>query len=109
MPEELLESEAIEEASVEGDSAEDAATRWLPEPVSARREVSLWRDEVRTVAIAAGAGIVAGAATVAAVRATRGPSSRRRSGRGRLLGRERPQRVVASRSFLVDVHVLGSK
>lgn len=109
MPEELLESEVIEEASVGGDSAEDAATRWLPEPVSARGEVSLWRGEVRTAAIAAGAGIVAGAATVAAVRATRGQSSRRRSGRRWLLGRERAQRVVASRSFLVDVHVLGSK
>lgn len=109
MAEELLESEAIEETPVEGESAEEAATRWLPAPLSARGEVSLWRGEMRTAAIAAGAGIVAGAATVAAVRATRGPSSRRRSGRRSLLGRERPQRVVASRSFLVDVHVLGSK
>jgi hypothetical protein len=106
---ELLESEAVEEPPIEGDSdEEEAATRPLPEPVSARGEVSLWRAEMRTAAIAAGAGIVAGAATVAAVRATR-PSTGRRSGRRSLLGRERPQRVVASRSFLVDVHMLGSR
>jgi hypothetical protein len=106
--EELLETEAIEESSLEDEAADQAATRHLPAPVSAQAEVSLWRGEMRTAAIAAGAGIVAGAATVAAVRATR-PLARRRSGRRPLLGRERPQRVVASRSFLVDVHVLGSK
>jgi hypothetical protein len=108
VPRELLESEAVEEPAIEGDAEEEAATRPLPEPVPARGEVSLWRAEMRTAAIAAGAGIVAGAATVAAVRATR-PAVRRRSGRRSLLGRERPQRVVASRSFLVDVHMLGSK
>jgi hypothetical protein len=79
--EELLESEAVEEPPVEGEQAEEAATRRLPEPAPARGEVSVWRDEMRTAAIAAGAGLVAGAATVAAVRATRGPSSRRRSSR----------------------------
>jgi hypothetical protein len=107
--EELLESEAVEEPPVGDEAVAEAATRRLPEPVSARSEVSLWRDEVKSAAIAAGAGLVAGAATVAAVRATRGPSGRRRPGRRSLLGRDRPQRVVASRSFLVDVHVLGSK
>lgn len=109
MAEELLETEAIEEPPLADDAVGgEATTRRLPEPVSARAEVSLWRAEMRTAAIAAGAGIVAGAATVAAVRATR-PSARGRSGRRSLLGRERPQRVVASRSFLVDVHVLGGK
>jgi hypothetical protein len=65
------------------------------------------RGEVRTAAIAAAGGVLAGAATVAAVRAVGAAASRRGSSR-RLLGRrERPAKVVASRSFLVDVHLLG--
>jgi hypothetical protein len=66
------------------------------------------RTEVRTAAIAAAGGVLAGAATVAAVRAVGAAASR--GGSGRLLRRrrrERPMNVVASRSFLVDVHVLG--
>jgi hypothetical protein len=61
---------------------------------------------VRTAAIAAAGGALAGAATVAAVRAV----SRPRKGSGRRLARRSapPRRVVASRSFLVDVHLLGS-
>jgi hypothetical protein len=58
--------------------------------------------EARTAAIAAVGGVIAGAATVATVRAVakRSPS--------RLLpGRRRQPKVVASRSFLVDVHLLG--
>jgi hypothetical protein len=56
---------------------------------------------VQTVAVV-GAGVVAGAATVAIVqrRRTRRLARRRR----RLLGT-----VLASRSFLVDVHVLGER
>jgi hypothetical protein len=64
------------------------------------------RTEVRTAAIAAAGGVLAGAATVAAVRAVSaaGPrSSRRRLARRR----ERPTKILASRSFLVDVHLLG--
>ena len=67
--------------------------------------MDVWRGEVRTVAIAAAGGIVAGAATVAAVRAVRRPEKSSRKGiirRGK-----KSQNVVASRSFLVDVHVLG--
>jgi len=65
------------------------------------------RSEARTAAIAAAGGVLAGAATVAAVRAVGAATSRRGSQR-RLLGRrERPSKIVASRSFLVDVHVLG--
>jgi hypothetical protein len=61
--------------------------------------------EARTVAIAAAGGALAGAATVAAVRAVAKSSARKRPAR-RLIGRgERP--VVASRSFLIDVHLLG--
>jgi hypothetical protein len=65
------------------------------------------RGEVRTAAIAAAGGVLAGAATVAAVRAVgavglRGRANRRPSRRG-----ARSTSVVASRSFLVDVHLLG--
>lgn len=64
------------------------------------------RSEAKTAAIAAAGGVLAGAATVAAVRAVGAVASRKRSSR-RLGRRERPQNVVASRSFLVDVHLLG--
>jgi hypothetical protein len=65
------------------------------------------RPEVRTAAIAAAGGVIAGAATVAAVRAVSAAGSRGRSPRrNRLRRRERPQSIVASRSFLVDVHLL---
>jgi hypothetical protein len=60
------------------------------------------RGEARTAAIAAVGGVLAGAATVATVRAVAKKSP------GRLLSRRRRQpKVVASRSFLVDVHLLG--
>jgi hypothetical protein len=67
------------------------------------------RAEVRTAAIAAAGGVIAGAATVVAVRAVSavGSRSRSRSPRRRLRRREQPQNIVASRSFLVDVHLLG--
>ena len=67
------------------------------------------RGEVRTAALAAAGGALAGAATVAAVRVVGGAvGSRNRSPR-RLARRknERPANVLASRSFLVDVHLLG--
>jgi hypothetical protein len=66
------------------------------------------RAEVKTAAIAAAGGVIAGAATVAAVRAVSAVGSRSTSSRrSRLRRRERPQNIVASRSFLVDVHLLG--
>jgi hypothetical protein len=58
--------------------------------------------EGRTAAIAAVGGVLAGAATVATVRAV----ARKSPGRP-LLRRRRQPNVVASRSFLVDVHLLG--
>ncbi len=64
------------------------------------------RSEAKTAAIAAAGGVLAGAATVAAVRAVGAVAGRKRSPR-RLSRRERPANIVASRSFLVDVHVLG--
>ena len=102
---EVFESEAVEVGSAPAVETDDAAARPLPAPLPPAGEVSAWKAEVRTAAIAAAGGIVAGAATVAAVRATRGASPRRRATRS-LRGREN---VVASRSVLVDVHMLGSK
>jgi hypothetical protein len=64
------------------------------------------RGEVRTAAIAAAGGVLAGAATVAAVRAVGAVTSRKSPPRRLSRRRERPN-VVASRSFLVDVHLLG--
>lgn len=63
---------------------------------------ALMLREARTAAIAAVGGVLAGAATVATVRAVAKKSS------GRLLpGRRKQPKIVASRSFLVDVHLLG--
>lgn len=63
------------------------------------------RGEARTAVIAAAGGVLAGAATVAAVRAV---ASARKSPRRLSRRREqRPANVIASRSFLVDVHLLG--
>jgi hypothetical protein len=65
------------------------------------------RAEVRTAALAAAGGALAGAVTVAAVRAVGTAGSRGRSRRPARRRNERPQNVLASRSFLVDVHLLG--
>jgi len=62
------------------------------------------RSEVRTAAIVAAGGALAGAATVAAVRAVSGHGSRRAI--AKRIGRRQARPVVASRSFLVDVHLL---
>ncbi len=81
--------------------------RTLPLPYEEqRRELPVLRSEVRTAALAAAGGVLAGAATVAAVRAVSAAGSRSRSMR-LPRRRERPAKVVASRSFLVDVHLLG--
>jgi hypothetical protein len=65
------------------------------------------RGEVRTAAIAAAGGVLAGAATVAAVRAVGAVGSRKGGSRRLSRRRERSNNIVASRSFLVDVHLLG--
>jgi hypothetical protein len=84
--------------------AEEAAP--MPQPYSRENGLPALRGDVRTAAIAAAGGALAGAATVAAVRAV----SRPRKGSGKRLARRSspPRKVVASRSFLVDVHLLGS-
>ena len=104
----MLESEAVE-VPVDGEEVDGpAAARPLPATVDEGADVTVWNGEVRTAALAAAGGLVAGAATVAMVRATRGGSPRKR-GRRAVRGRERPQQILASRSFLVDVHLLGQK
>lgn len=103
MAERVLEAEAVEEPLDEGDGP-DSEVRPLPERRS-RAELDSWRGEVRAIAVVAAGGLAAGAATVAAVSAARSRAgSRSRSVRG--LRRDRDG-IVASRSFLVDVHVLS--
>ena len=63
--------------------------------------IEVWGREVGPLAVAATAGAAAG---VVAVAMARGRSERRPPRRGLFRRRER---VVARRSFLVDVHVLG--
>lgn len=101
-----MDAQAVEEPVTEGDRDEPIeAPRPLPQRAMSS-DVDVWRGEVRTAAIAAAGGIVAGAATVAAVRAVRGANSQP-SRRGILRRGRARQNIVASRSFLVDVHVLG--
>jgi negative regulator of sigma E activity len=74
-----------------------------PLPVRSQgRTLEIWGRQVGPVAVAAAGGAAAGIAVVAVARAAR--SSRRPPRRGLFRRREK---VVASRSFLVDVHVLG--
>jgi hypothetical protein len=99
---EVLEGEAVEEA-VSGEAAATAEARPLPAR-SNRVEMAPAR-EVGTVAIAAAGGLVAGAATVVAMRAARAVTQpKRRSVRRR--AKDALPGVVASRSFLIDVHLL---
>jgi hypothetical protein len=99
------------EVIAEEDAGSGAATdpvRPLPSALEGQPGTSLaLRPEVRTAALAAAGGVLAGAATVAAVRAVSSAAAKVRPQR-RSLGRGRPrENVVASRSFLIDVHLLG--
>jgi hypothetical protein len=103
----VLEAEAVEEPQPDETQELPQPSR-LPEP-SRRTDVDAWRGEVRTAAIAAAGGLVAGAATVAAVRAVRSVGQTKRPRTRRIIGRRSEQSsIVASRSFLVDVHILGN-
>ena len=82
---------------------ERVAVRVLPHESHAPLAI---RGEARSAVVAAAGGVLAGAATVAAVRAVTAVAGRKRTAR-RLGRRERHNNVVASRSFLVDVHLLG--
>jgi hypothetical protein len=92
MSEELQSDEVIEAEPVR------------PLPVrSETRTIEIWGREVGPLAVAAAGGAAAGIAAVAVARAA-SRSPRRPPRRGLFRRREK---VVASRSFLVDVHVLG--
>ncbi len=98
-----LDGEVVAEEDAEARDAEPV--RALPLPYEQPASPVL-RDEVRSAAIAAAGGVLAGAATVAAVRAVSAVGSKSRAPRRLGRRRDRPN-VVASRSFLVDVHLLG--
>jgi hypothetical protein len=66
--------------------------------------IEIWGREIGPVAAAAAGGAAAGVAVVAIARAARPSRVPKRPRRGLFRRREK---VVASRSFLVDVHVLG--
>ncbi|MEX2106678.1 MAG: hypothetical protein WD810_07240 [Solirubrobacterales bacterium] len=95
-----------EEDAEPRDATEAVRTLPLPCEEPSASSLPVLRAEVRTAAIAAAGGVLAGAATVAAVRAVSAAGSRTRSPRRLGRRRDRPN-VVASRSFLVDVHLLG--
>jgi len=74
-------------------------------PLPARsqgRSLQIWGHQVGPLAVAAAGGAAAGLAVVAMAWASRAPGRVPRRGLFR-----RREKVVASRSFLVDVHVLG--
>ncbi len=108
MTEVELDAEVVSEEDVEAEGTEQAEhVRALPrEYEPPQGALPALRSEVTTAAIAVAGGASAGAATVAAVRAVSGAGGQKRRNR-RLAKRTSPANVVASRSFLVDVHVLG--
>ena len=94
----MVDSEQIKEQDV----VEAEPVRPLPVRAESRT-IELWGREVSPVAVAVAGGAVAGVAAVTIAKAaSRAP--RRPPRRGLFRRREK---VVASRSFLVDVHVLG--
>jgi hypothetical protein len=98
-----VDGELVSEEDAE--AVETDSVRALPREYEAdKAALPALRTEMTTAAIAVAGGALAGAATVAAVRAVAGGSKRRGS---KLPKRARANNVVASRSFLVDVHVLG--
>ena len=105
MDELQLDGEVIAEEDAGLGEATDPV-RPLPSAYEEQAATSLvLRSEVKTAVLATAGGVLAGAATVAAVRAVSTAATRVRAPR---VGRRRErQNVVASRSFLVDVHLLG--
>jgi hypothetical protein len=90
------------ERTEEPEVIEAEPVRPLPVRVEGRT-IELWGRQVGPLAVAAAGGAAAGVAVVAIAKAaSRAP--RRPPRRGLFRRREK---VVASRSFLVDVHVLG--
>jgi hypothetical protein len=101
-----VDGEILAEEDAPADSGTEQPVRALPLRYQGSASPVL-RGEVRTAAIAAAGGVLAGAATVAAVRAVGAVSTRKRSQKRPARRGTRPANVVASRSFLVDVHLLG--
>jgi hypothetical protein len=99
-----IDGEVVAEEDAEPGSEEQI--RALPLPYEQPQSPVL-RSEVRSAAIAAAGGALAGAATVAAVRAVSAVGTRRRSTKRIARRQAAPATIVASRSFLVDVHLLG--
>lgn len=102
-----IDGELVSEEDVE--SGESDSVRTLPGAVPSRSiQAAPLKTEVTTAALAVAGGALAGAATVAAVRAVGGAATgSRRKSRRRLGRRPKSSEVVASRSFLVDIHLLG--
>jgi hypothetical protein len=94
-------SQVSEELQQAEEVIEAEPVRPLPVRVQGRT-IEIWGREVGPLAVAAAGGAAAGVAVIAVARAARSP--RRPPRRGLFRRREK---VVASRSFLVDVHVLG--
>lgn len=99
-----LEGEVIAEEDADFDPGAESRVTILAERLQSSN-LPVLREEVRTAAIAVAGGALAGAATVAAVRAVGGGRSAR--GGRRLRRKGRSDNVVATRSFLIDVHLLG--
>lgn len=94
------------EIVAEEDAAASEAEPVRALPVKQEAPLPVLSGEVKSAALAAAGGVLAGAATVAAVRAV--SAVRPKSRVPRRISRRRDRRdVVASRSFLVDVHLLG--
>jgi hypothetical protein len=99
-----LDGEIVAEEDAAAGDAVDPVRR-LP-TTAPEAGLPVLRGEVKSAALAAAGGVLAGAATVAAVRAVSAAGSRAGASR-RLARRRRPAgKVIASRSFLVDVHLL---
>ena len=101
-----LDGEIVSEEDLGGTAPVDPAS--VPERYEAPgTPAEPIRGEVTTAALAVAGGALAGAATVAAVRAVGSVASGSRKGRRRgLRRRPRASEVLASRSFLVDIHML---
>jgi hypothetical protein len=102
-----LDGEIVAEEDAAAEDAVDPVRR-LPQSAPAVQPPAL-RGEVKTAAVAVAGvagGVLAGAATVAAVRVVGSAVGSRGSGPRLLSRRRRPGKVIASRSFLVDVHLL---
>lgn len=96
----MIDSEAVEEPPDGGELSTEV--RAVPDKRGGA-ELDSWRGEVKAIAVVAAGGLAAGAATVAALSVAKRSGTRTRTIRRMTGNRD----VVASRSFLVDVHVLG--